>query len=240
MPWSRLDDTWYDHPKLMNLPDRQRNEAAGLRDRCLSWSNRHLADGHIPMSVLTLLGARASVVDALVTAGLFERERTGIYIHDYPDFNESRTEILERRAKLIEAGRMGGLAKKRNAERNASDEPSEPLASASEVLADRHPDRSSDRHSDRHSDGLAIGKRNGSNGPSEVVAPPRAQRAHAPEAPARNARPSPSPSPGREYEIGSVPPDVHHAHEGNDEWGADSDAVFGGSDEGTLREARRR
>jgi len=120
MSWSRLDDSWYDHPKLMRLPDAMRNAGAGLRDRALSWSNRHLADGHVPNAVLRTLNCTPQLRASLIEVGLFEDEGQGVYIHDYPEFNETKEELLVRRARAAEIGKLGGLAKKRNAKRQAS------------------------------------------------------------------------------------------------------------------------
>jgi hypothetical protein len=169
MPWSRLDDTWYDHPKLMELPARLRNAGAGLRDRALSWSNRHLADGHVPNAVLRTLNCAPDLRAALIAVGLFHDEGTGVVIHDYTDYNETRAELLERRAKAAKAGRLGGLAKKRNASDPLSIEPIDPLAPASQSLPQS----------------LAEPATNARPRNAPAIAPP----------PGRNARPVPSPVP---------------------------------------------
>jgi len=104
----------------MRLPDAMRNAGAGLRDRALSWSNRHLADGHVPNAVLRTLNCTPQLRASLIEVGLFEDEGQGVYIHDYPEFNETKEELLVRRARAAEIGKLGGLAKKRNAKRQAS------------------------------------------------------------------------------------------------------------------------
>jgi hypothetical protein len=112
MPWGRLDDSLYDHPKLDDLPadaevlesfedahdDLLRLAALGLWARSVSYSNRHLTDGILTRSaVIRKLGGTSELADALVIAGLFERTATGYAIHDFLDFNDSRADVLARR-----------------------------------------------------------------------------------------------------------------------------------------------
>lgn len=114
MPWGRLDDSLYDHPKLDRLPEEQRLEGVGLWAVAISWSNRFLTDGHLPRSRIEKLGGTIELAESLVTAEMFDHDGSGYRIHDFLDFNDSRADVMERRQKEAErkaayrAGKRGG------------------------------------------------------------------------------------------------------------------------------------
>jgi hypothetical protein len=108
--WARLDDGLLDHPKI-SIAGRQigtsgRAIAIGFYAMALMWSNKQLSDGFIPSAVLETFAVYVknpvAVADALVAAGLFERDRKhdGYRIHDYADHgNPTRAEIKRKREK---------------------------------------------------------------------------------------------------------------------------------------------
>lgn len=111
MPWGRVDDTHYDHTKVMELPRRIRNAADGLYWRAISRCNRTLSDGWLVEGDLVLIDAEPALVEALVRVGLWDRMPDGrLRIHDYLVFNKSRREVLKERKQKSDAGRAGGLA----------------------------------------------------------------------------------------------------------------------------------
>lgn len=98
MPWGRIDDSLYDHPKLDAL-GKNRLPAIGLWVICISWSNRYLTDGAVPADRIRRLGGTTALATSLVNAGLLDKTDDGYTIHDFHDFNQTRTEIeLERDA----------------------------------------------------------------------------------------------------------------------------------------------
>lgn len=105
MPWGKLDDSLYDHPKLDKL-GRQRMACAGLWAVSISWCNRRLTDGFVPLSRVALLGGTVAQADHLVKAGLFEKVPEGYQVHDFLDFNDSKEYVLARRAKDAERQRV--------------------------------------------------------------------------------------------------------------------------------------
>lgn len=96
MPWGRLDDGLYDHPKL-DLLGRSKLQAVGLWTLAISWSNRRLTDGFIPTDRVLALNGTEAIAERLVVAGMFERADGGYLIHDFLTFNESREQVEIRR-----------------------------------------------------------------------------------------------------------------------------------------------
>lgn len=103
MPWGRVDDTYYDHPKLEELEDAHewpdRLAGAGLNSLAWSWCNRFLTDGKVPRATVTKLGGTVELADQLVRVGLWEGVAGGYQIHDFLVYNDSREQVLARREK---------------------------------------------------------------------------------------------------------------------------------------------
>lgn len=117
MTWVKLDDTFYDNPKV----EKAGLAGAGLYAKALSYSGRHLTDGFIPRSFVKAHGSPAAAAK-LEAAELWIAVEDGWQIKDYLEFNFSREDALARRedisAKRAEAGRKGALAKWQNAWQN--------------------------------------------------------------------------------------------------------------------------
>lgn len=96
MPWGRVDDGFYDHPKLDRL-GKDRLPGAGLYWITVSWCNRYLTDGHVPRDRVIRLGGTIKLAEALVAAELWERDGKDYRIHDFLEFNESRAEVIAKR-----------------------------------------------------------------------------------------------------------------------------------------------
>jgi hypothetical protein len=103
--WARLDDELLDHQKIFAAGDLVggRNGsviALGFYAQCLMWANRHLSDGHLPLGVIKGFrhGSKPlSIADALVKAGLLEKNGSGFIIHDFKEFNPSAAKVKEKR-----------------------------------------------------------------------------------------------------------------------------------------------
>lgn len=104
MPWGRVDDGFYDHPKLDRL-GKDRMPAAGLYWVAVSWCNRWLTDGLVPRDRVTRLGGSIRLAELLVDAELWEREGRDYRVHDFLEFNDSR--------EVVEANREAEREKKR-------------------------------------------------------------------------------------------------------------------------------
>jgi hypothetical protein len=103
--WARLDDQLIDHPKLFEagalLGKNGPGLAFALYSYGLMYANKHLTDGELKVSVVKacrFVDNPASVADALVKAGLWEKNGVGYLIHDFGDFNPRAKDVLAKRA----------------------------------------------------------------------------------------------------------------------------------------------
>ncbi len=103
MPWVRIDDGFWSHPKVMAAG----LEATGLFVRALSWSCQQLTDGKIPKNMMPALGggARTKKLEAkLSEVALWVDEGGHYHVPDFLEYNKSREEVLKKRKEA--AGRM--------------------------------------------------------------------------------------------------------------------------------------
>jgi hypothetical protein len=71
MPWFKVDDDFYGHPKIKAIPRRHRNAAISLWVLAGSWCARYLTDGVIPDNQIQDLGYTQRDAANLVDAGLW-------------------------------------------------------------------------------------------------------------------------------------------------------------------------
>lgn len=144
MPWGRVDDTWYDHPKLEELED-DRLAGAGLNSLAWSWCNRFLTDGKLPRGTVAKLGGTIELADQLVRVGLWESAPGGYQIHDFLVYNDSAEQVRERRA--TEAARKAAWREKKrpggttNGTASVDDEPVPPGVPPSVPVGHSKPSR---------------------------------------------------------------------------------------------------
>lgn len=115
MAWVKLDDKFPDHPKVVGLSD------AAFRAYivALSYANRYLTDGFVPVPILP----KPRIVAELVGAGLWDRVEEsgrflGVSIHDYIDFQPSSSEKIAQKTAQSFAKSQAGKARAFNAERD--------------------------------------------------------------------------------------------------------------------------
>ena len=154
MPWGRVDDDFYDHPKVKALPVAVRNAACGLYWRAVSYSNRYLTDGRLSEAALLALDATPETITALANIapgmhfGLFEKcpgMRSGYRVHDFLDRNKSRAQVEAEREIKANSGRLGGIksgesrrAAKHETKQPASRDEADGKQPASSVLHEAH------------------------------------------------------------------------------------------------------
>ena len=97
MTWVRIDDSFYQHPKVMEAGPL----GLAMQVAALCYANRNLTDGFISRAVgPTLLNLDDaiwptwnSVADGLVEAGLWEKMPRGFQIHDYEKYQPTRAQV---------------------------------------------------------------------------------------------------------------------------------------------------
>jgi hypothetical protein len=118
--WSKLDDSLIDHRKIFVAGELIGKDgpaiAMGLFTVGLIWTNKQLTDGFLPAAVVKNFAhcdQPLKVAEALVSAGLWEKQNGGYQIHDFLDHNFTAAEYKEHRDRQHEtkarAGRLGGL-----------------------------------------------------------------------------------------------------------------------------------
>ena len=103
MPWARVDDGWWCHPKVIGLSPAAR----GLWISALSWSCAQRAEV-VPPSLPPMVGGTDEHVAELVDAGLWHPAGKGWEIHDWATYQDLSTRERKQRA-----GRAGGVARLR-------------------------------------------------------------------------------------------------------------------------------
>lgn len=106
MPWFKIDDGFWSHPKVLDLsPD-----ALALWVRAGSYCAGHLTDGEVKPSILRLLGATDERADELVQAGLWDwhADDGSWWFHDWEEYQPSASATKEKRAALSAERRKAG------------------------------------------------------------------------------------------------------------------------------------
>lgn len=144
MPWSRIEEAYPDHPKVVGLSDI----AFRLHITAICYAARHMTDGHIPSAMVIAWRGRRGLkaAEELVRAGLFESEGQGDgwQVHDFGEYNPSREQTQERRASYASTRRAGGMARAAAASRSGggrftSTTTSSPPASTNQHTSTRSP-----------------------------------------------------------------------------------------------------
>lgn len=108
MTWFKVDDSFYDHPKVFDAPDC----AVALWIRAGTWSARNLTEGFVPATLpARLCGDPDTAVADLLRRGLWLRASGGYRFHDWAEYQPSAAQVADLKAKRAAAGRKGGLAK---------------------------------------------------------------------------------------------------------------------------------
>lgn len=98
MSWFKIDDGFYDHPKVEELP----NAAVGLWTKAGTWCAKHETDGIVPATRVKAFKGTPSQIKALIDCGLWGETTTAsgakAYVFkDWFDYQPSREEREEER-----------------------------------------------------------------------------------------------------------------------------------------------
>ena len=138
MAWVRIDDTWLNHPKVMQARATGGWSALGVWVGALTWANQQRSDGHVPTSWVALNSAQADA-DVLVEAGLWVAVDDGFVFHDYSDYQPTRAEIEAKTEQRAAAGKRGGSKSQANRKQTGSDSQANRKQTASNSEANVNP-----------------------------------------------------------------------------------------------------
>lgn len=104
MTWFKVDDSFYDHPKVYDAPDC----AVALWTRAGSWSARNLTDGFVPASwPARYCNDVDQAVRELLNRGLWKRTKGGYQFHDWTEYQPTREEAIAGRDNMSSGGALG-------------------------------------------------------------------------------------------------------------------------------------
>lgn len=104
MTWTKLDDSFPDHPKIMGLSDA----AFRLYVTGLCYANRQLTDGLVPKAWPAI---KRKALSELLAAGLWEDAHSFYGIHDFLIYNKPRSEVMAQREAKTAAGAKGAASR---------------------------------------------------------------------------------------------------------------------------------
>lgn len=110
MAWARIDDNFFNHPKVRKAG----KDAVIFHMAALCHCNSFTTDGFISDDTLELIAAQAfqrkanGLAEVLVECELWDRIEGGYQIHDYLEYNYSKQQVDEIKTKRSEAGKQGG------------------------------------------------------------------------------------------------------------------------------------
>lgn len=103
MPWFKVDDHLYSHPKWVGASPA----AKALWVTAGSWCAAQLTDGHVPRHMLPVVGGRPRVAQELVDTGLWIENGTGWYFHDWFEYQPAKADTEAVREKESKYGKRG-------------------------------------------------------------------------------------------------------------------------------------
>jgi hypothetical protein len=102
--WFKVDDSFYDHPKIFDAPDC----AVALWTRAGSWSARNLTDGFVPANLpARLCDDPERAIKELIERGLWKRTKGGYRFHDWFEYQPSRSDVIGAQVKKASGGVLG-------------------------------------------------------------------------------------------------------------------------------------
>lgn len=110
MPWFRVDDSFYDHPKVFDAPDC----AVALWVRAGTWAARNLTDGFVPSGMLARFTSDpGTATRELVHRGMWGKVKGGYQFHDWHDYQPTKQAVENERKLKNERQRRWREAKRR-------------------------------------------------------------------------------------------------------------------------------
>lgn len=100
MAWLKIDDQFYANRKAVQAFTTDPS-ALGVWLMCATWSANQMTDGRIPAYLVRMWSVDQGAIDVLVDCGLWleDSAEDGWVMKDFLDYNPSRAELEEKRAK---------------------------------------------------------------------------------------------------------------------------------------------
>lgn len=106
MTWFKVDDGFYDHPKVHGLrAGKHCQDALALWLVAGSWCARYLTDGVIPHAQVHRFRPGKSAAQELVRVGLWVEVEGGYAFHEWDEHQDTRAEVKTRRKAANERSR---------------------------------------------------------------------------------------------------------------------------------------
>lgn len=98
MTWFKVDDSFYSHPKVVQLS----LSARGLWVTAGSWCADHETDGFVPDAMIRVFGAKKRTADELESATLWKKVDGGWKFHDWEKYQPTAGDLDKKREKTRE------------------------------------------------------------------------------------------------------------------------------------------
>lgn len=135
--WFKVDDKFHEHRKIRRL-GKDKAPAVGVWTLCGAWAADHLTDGFVPDEIVDRHDPGHLYAERLVRVGLWFRAEhqgeEGYQFHEWDEHQPTREQVLDRRRKRSEAGRLGGLRSAQARSRRQASGEANGEASASGLL----------------------------------------------------------------------------------------------------------
>lgn len=121
MTWFKVDDSFYDHPKIFDAPDC----AVALWTRAGSWSARNLTNGFVPTGITRrFCDDPDTAVKELLARRLWSRVKGGFQFHDWTEYQPTKEAVERDRKAAAERQRKAREKKKKQVGQGAVTEES--------------------------------------------------------------------------------------------------------------------
>ena len=140
MAWARIDDNFFNHPKVRKAG----KDAVIFHMAALCHCNSFTTDGFISDDTLELIAAQAfqrkanGLAEVLVECELWDRIEGGYQIHDYLEYNYSKQQVNEIKTKRSEAGKQGGRPRVTKPKANEKQNESKMKANSKQIESHTH------------------------------------------------------------------------------------------------------
>lgn len=105
MSWFKVDDSFPQHRKVLMIPRKHRLACIGLWMSGAAWCSRHLSDGLLDKFLIEELGGTGEQAGWLVEVGLWIDKSDQVLFHDWSDYQTTRAQVDEKKAKDAERKR---------------------------------------------------------------------------------------------------------------------------------------